>query len=118
MKCLDAGDYSIFGYSRWVRVERKSFADFMSCLRFDAKRLRSQLKKLRAYRYPLLVIEGTISKKTYWSRLDTRGRTAIVARLLADYSIPILFCDGRSNAEWATLKYLLAVKKQIDENGA
>lgn len=114
-KKLEDGDYTLHGYSKWIRVERKAFSDFLVCLSKNAARLGDQLNRLCAYDYPLLVIEGRLSLKSYWSPLDARTRAGIVSRLLAEHEVQIVFCDTRYIANHLTLRFMQHAKENIDK---
>ena len=116
-KALDAGDYSLRGYQKWLRVERKSIGDWHSCLFRGATRLRSQLSRLSSFRYALVVVEAALSKRFSFSQLDPEGKSRITASLLADHGVPIVFCCTRSLARTVTENYLRYAKQRIDCEG-
>lgn len=118
LRTLKDGDYTLYGYTKWIRVERKSYTDFLYCLRRKAARLEDQLNRLCAYDYPLLVIEGRISMKSWWSPLDTRTKAGIVSRLLATYPIQIMFCDTPEIANYMTLRFMTYAKEAIDKGSS
>ena len=116
-KTLAEGDYSVKGYERWIRVERKSLPDWHSCLANKAQRLHDQLAGLSLYKFPLLVVEAKISARSFWSYVDTHGKIRITTALLVAWRVPILFADSRKLATYATYHFLKQAKDRIDNFG-
>jgi len=125
---LEAGDYSIIGMERVVCVERKSFADFYSCLteprqrngtvKHGRERFENDLHRMSQCRYPLVVIEATMSdllrRFTYvasggvekQSQLDPLVAQNSWLSWQARYRIPMPLCGERSAASRMTLQHL------------
>jgi ERCC4-type nuclease len=123
-----------------VCVERKSFADFYSCLvdRTDKdgdrvwgrERFENDLQRMSECRYPLVVIEAAMTDLltpfTYVAAggIPTRSQvTPLVAQnsLLswqARYRIPLLLCGERSAASRMTLQHLDTVWRLEREDAA
>ena len=72
---LATGDYSVQGWTPFISVERKSWADFYGCLTKGRERFERCLERLSKVRYPAVVIEGSIADfdKMFFYR-DQRGR--------------------------------------------
>lgn len=72
---LATGDYSVMGYTPFIAVERKSWADFYGCLTGGRDRFERCLERLSQMRYPVVVIEASIADfdKPFFYR-DKRGR--------------------------------------------
>ena len=115
---LQCGDYSIIGMEQVVCVERKSFADFYGCLTDGRERFENSLHRLAAVRYPLVVIEASmsdlLSRYTYVAAGGVES-TSQVPPLVAQnsllswqarYRVPMLLCGERSAASRMTLQHL------------
>lgn len=115
---LVAGDYSIIGMEQVVCVERKTFGDFYSCLTDGRERFENSLHRLAAVRYPLAVIEASMSDflmpYTYvgpggvpcQSELPPLVAQNSLLSWQARYRIPVLLCGERSAACRMTLQHL------------
>lgn len=115
---LSAGDYSIIGMESVVAVERKSFADFYGCLTDNRERFEISLHRLAACRYPLVVIESSmtdLSKPFIYVGTGGIARRSQVPPLAAQnsllswqsrYRIPMLLCGDRKGGAKMTLQHL------------
>ena len=115
---LEAGDYSIIGMERVVCVERKSFADFYSCLTDGRERFENDLQRMSECRYPLVVMEATMSDLLRPYIYVARGGRPTRSRLpplvaqgsllswQSRYRIPFMLCGERSAASRMTLQHL------------
>ncbi|WP_423793069.1 DEAD/DEAH box helicase [Methanocaldococcus indicus] len=103
IKTLDVGDFVL---SDRVVVERKTGEDFINSI-ID-KRLFNQLKELKRYEKPILIIEGDYKK-----RLHENAIRGAILSIILDYSIPIIFTKDLDE----TISYLvqIAEKEQIKE---
>lgn len=127
---LEQGDYSLIGMEQVVCVERKSFADFYSCLSSGRERFENDLQRMSECRYPLVVIEGSmmdlLQSHTYVAAggIPTQSEvTPLVAQnsLLSwqsRYRIPVLLCGERSAASRMTLQHLDLVWRLEREDAA
>lgn len=59
---LDTGDYSIYGLTQHITVERKSLQDLVMCVGRERERFEREIMRLMAYRAKVLVIEGSESQ--------------------------------------------------------
>ena len=126
---LVAGDYSIIGMEQVVCVERKSFADFYGCLTDGRERFENSLHRLAAVRYPLVVIEGSMSdllnRYTYvaaggvptQSQLPLAVASSSLLSWQARYRVPMLLCGERSAASRMTLQHLDVIWRLETEDG-
>ncbi len=101
MRQLEVGDFVL---SDRVVVERKSTKDFVDSL-VDG-RLFDQLRTLRAYPRPMLILEGAslhghrhVAPEALW---------AAVASIVTDYQLPVLRTEGPSD----TARLMLATAKR------
>lgn len=104
---LDIGDYVL---SDRVVVERKATADFVDSL-VDG-RLFAQLKELKSYPRPILVIEG---ESLYGHRnVAPEAILGAVASVAVDYGIPVL--TTRDTLETARFLHAVAKREQLRDN--
>ncbi|EHP89616.1 DEAD/DEAH box helicase [Methanotorris formicicus] len=102
-KVLEVGDYVI---SDRVAVERKTAEDFVNSI-ID-KRLFMQLKDLRKYQKPILIVEGR-----EFSRLHENAIKGAILSIILDFGIPIIFTENMEETVDVLIK--LAEKEQIKE---
>ena len=135
MQCLDkqtlrAGDYSVVGLEQVVAVERKSLADFYSCLTLGRERFENALHRLAAVRYPLVVLECSMNdlqeKFTYVASggipMESQVCPLVAQSSLlswqARYRIPIVPCGNRDLAARVVLQHFDVVVRLVhDESG-
>lgn len=55
---LDAGDYSVRGFSHLFIAERKSLSDLVQTLSHGRERFESELDLLQQYKWPIILIEA------------------------------------------------------------
>ena len=113
-KALPCGDYSLWGYSRFIAVERKNLSDFLINCGVKQTAFRSQLTRLSRLRYACVVVEGSISDFCRFTRINQFARTMIVARLTAQHGVPIIFAGDRHKAEMYTEHFLRQAKHELD----
>ena len=110
-------DYSVVGLEGIVGVERKSLADFYGCLTDGRERFENSLHRLAAIRYPLVVVECTMTDLlqpfTYASSGGEQVSEVqpIVAQSSwlswqARFRIPFLPCGDRRGGARVTLQHL------------
>ena len=112
-KELKIGDYTFNGYSKLIVVERKSLADYLSCLSKWAKWRDSQLLNLRKVKHRIIIVEGDPSI-VRWGKYSS-PQTAIsgaIEAILDD--VPVLFAGTRDMASFACIQFLEAAKKIVD----
>ena len=122
---LETGDYSVVGLESLVAVERKSFADFYLCLTEGRLRFESCLHRLAAIRYPLVVVEASMSDllkpfiyvapggKRTRSRLGPVVAQNSLLSWQARFRIPMLLCGDRKGAARMTLQHLSLVTDMV-----
>ncbi len=108
LRQLGVGDYQL---SDRVVVEYKTVADFVDSI-VDG-RLLSQLRGLRSYPRPLIIIEG---EEDIYSirRMHPNAILGMLAAITVSYNIPVLFT--RNSKETAALLALVA-KKEVEKGG-
>ncbi len=99
---LEIGDYLI---SEDVVIERKEANDLIESM-IDG-RLFEQLKKLKVYKKPILIIEGQHSRK-----ISENAYYGLISSIILDFGIPIIFT--KSQEETAKIILNLARREQID----
>lgn len=65
---LCTGDYSVVGLENLIRIERKSIQDLVACCGRERERFERCIERLRTFKLPMLVIEGsesTVELKNY-----------------------------------------------------
>lgn len=115
---LEQGDYSLIGMEPVVSVERKSFADFYGCLTDGRERFENSLHRLASVRYPLVVIETSMTEllkpfiyvaaggRATRSKLPVVVASSSLLSWQSRYRIPMLLCGERSAASRMTLQHL------------
>ena len=109
---LDAGDYSLLGFTDCVGVERKSHEDAWGSMGIGRSRFHRCVQRLAELDRAAIVIECSLSRlceRPYYAD----GRQITVASVIggfisysAHYAIPVFFCDNRAMAERVTLRFL------------
>jgi ERCC4-type nuclease len=102
---LDAGDYCLLEYPNIAGIERKYTLREIAknCLTEDRHRMRAALEKLADnYYHPYLLVEGTV-RSLLSNRSIPKPYRAYDAllRLLAEYHITLVHCEGRSTRQRA-----------------
>ena len=107
MEQLDVGDF-VFGR---IGIERKSVRDFIDSL-IDG-RLLSQIKELRRFERPLLLIEGEDDIFSV-RKVHPNAIFGMIGAIAVDFNIPILYT--KNSSETAALIKVLA-KRELEERG-
>lgn len=102
---LATADYML---SRRVAVERKAVDDFLQSM-VDG-RLFGQMRQLRAYLRPLLIVEG--ENLTTSRNIPRAAIYGAMASILVDFGIPIL--TTKDEAETADVLFSIAKREQSD----
>ncbi len=107
LETLEIGDFLL---SSRVAVEFKKVQDFVDSI-IDG-RLLQQLKNLKKYEKPLIIIEG---KEDLYSQRNIHPNAirGMLATITVDYGIPIIRTD--SAKETASLMAVIAKREQTDE---
>lgn len=106
---LEAGDYSVAGFTRRIAVERKELQDLVGCLSGDRDRFERELARLRGYDAAAVVVEApALALRTgrYLGRLDAGAAWQSVLAFSMRYRMPFIFCADRADAEAVTFDLL------------
>ena len=126
---LATGDYSVQGWTPFISVERKSWADLYSCFTgTNRERFERELARLSDMRYPAVVVEashGDLWKPYIYRVGGGKTRRSQVPPLVAQksiiawswrYRIPFYFCQDRERAmKWTLLLLQDAVRVMLRE---
>ena len=99
---LNAGDYSLYGFTDLVSVERKELGDLLGVLTHDRPRFCRELERLRGYQAAALVIEAslaTIRAGAYRSRMQPDAAVQSLISIMAKYRLPVFFAETRREGE-------------------
>src|SRR3989338_485953 len=107
LRQLDVGDF-VFGR---IGIERKSVRDFVDSL-IDGMLL-SQIKELRRFERPLLLIEGEDDIFSV-RKVHPNAIFGMIGAIAVDFNIPILYT--KNSSETAALIKVLA-KRELEERG-
>lgn len=107
---LPTGDYSLWGLTHLVAVERKSLPDLVNCLGNERERFVHEMIRGRGLESFAVVCECTwqdLAQGQYRSHLNPHSACQSVASFVARFGIPFLFAGSRTAAEyvvWSLLK--------------
>lgn len=109
---LDAGDYTIQGAEKQLRIERKgSIGEFVNnCSKGDWKRFRDALRKLSRYKHKAIICEfemRDIFAERWPGGITGDAILARISEITLEIGIPIIFAGkkGKSVASAFMLKY-------------
>ena len=100
-RCLDAGDYSIVGMERLLRLERKSLSDLITTLMQWRERFFERCALLARFRYAAILVEASYEdvKSFYDESLCTSAHPNAVSGSLdaleARFGIPVIYTSQR-----------------------
>lgn len=106
---LQAGDYSVIGFTAEIAVERKSLDDLIGCLTHDRERFKRELNCLRGYSSAMIVVEApfnAIRCGMYRSQMNPQAAVESVFSFMQKYRIPFFFADNRADGAFATASFL------------
>lgn len=106
---LTVGDYSLFGLTDRVAVERKSLPDLVLCLGRERERFERELQRAAALQAFMVVVEapwGDLAAGNYRSQLNPNSARQSVLAFTCRYRIPFMFAGTRAEAERMTFDYL------------
>ncbi len=115
---LATGDYSVEGYERLIAVERKSHADFVTCVGAERERFERCLARLAMMEYPALVLECGLSDLLAGTRYSAVHPNSVIGSLIAwstKYRLPVWLAGNRENAALTVRKMLHAAVKYHEE---
>lgn len=106
---LASGDYSLFGFTDRIGIERKSLADLVGCLGAARERFQRELARLRGYDAAAVVIEAPsadLRAGHYRGKLDAGAAWQSVLAFSMRYRMPFIWCQDRADAERVTFDFL------------
>ena len=106
---LTVGDYSLFGLTDRVAVERKSLPDLVLCLGRERERFERELQRAAALSAFMVVVEapwGDLAAGNYRSQLNPNSARQSVLAFTCRYRVPFMFAGTRAEAERMTFDYL------------
>jgi hypothetical protein len=106
---LNAGDYSIPGFTDRVAVERKSLSDLVGCLTTGRDRFTRELERLRGYESAVVVVESgynDLAAGRYRSKLNPASALQSIVSMMQAYRMPFFFAGTRPNAERFAFDFL------------
>lgn len=118
---LKTGDYTLRGYRDYLSVERKSWADFMTCItsgwaRFYSNPL-SQVNRLMQLDYSCIIVEGNVFSSVHkryknLMHIDTH----LILDKIAEVSlyVPVCLFGNRLTAQNGCISFLTHGKRAID----
>lgn len=100
---LKSGDYSLYGYTSIVAIERKSITDFFSSFAIskNKERVTKEFERLSKIPHWFLVVEGTytqIKNGIKYSRASGKDLIDHVYSLVLKYGGQLIFANGRTEA--------------------
>ncbi len=112
--CLSEGDYAPASLVGRVAIERKSLADLVGSLTAGRERFLRELERLKPYAFKAIVVEGSMAEVVagaYRSRATPASIVGSVCALIADYSLPVIFCDDAKTAAVVVEKLLVRLHR-------
>ena len=106
---LEAGDYSVAGFTRRIALERKALQDLVGCLSGDRERFERELARLRGYDCAAVIVEEPMSalrQGRYRGHLNPDSAWQSVLAFSMRYRIPFIWCQDRADAETVTFDLL------------
>ena len=106
---LNAGDYSIPGFTDRVAVERKSLSDLIGCLTTGRNRFTRELERLRGYESAVVVVEAgfyELAEGRYRSKLNPTSAVQTIISMMQAYRMPFFFAETRADAERFAFDFL------------
>lgn len=114
---LNAGDYSLEGYTDKVAIERKSKADAWGCVGGNRERFEACLRRLAALDRAAIVIECTLGefaiRPPYVKRITPSSAVGSFISWSARHGLPVFWCDNRKYAERVAVRFLAAYLKHV-----
>jgi DNA excision repair protein ERCC-4 len=101
IESLVTGDYSVKGLENLVTIERKSFADLLSCVGVQRERFDREIQRLLAYPVRAIVVEATwaeVEEGKIWRSKVTPA--AAIGSLLGWIAagVPVIMAGSRDRA--------------------
>ncbi len=94
---LDAGDYSVVGMERLLRLERKSLTDLITTLMQYRKRFFKECERLARFRHAALLVEATYEdvksfyEEDLWTQAHPNAVSGSLDAVEARFGIPVIY---------------------------
>ncbi len=118
---LSTGDYSVRGLEHLISIERKSLDDLLACVGRERDRFKSELQRLRAYRFRALVIEAdyaNLEAGRWRSQLKPSHVLGSLAAWQAQYSLPVMLARDHESGERFAERFLYQAARCVAEENA
>ncbi len=114
---LDTGDYSIRGYQDCtICVERKTIGDFVGTVIGKWSRFRSELMRMSAFDYAIIVVECNLSDVMEHRYESDALPASVIGRangIWIDHHVAVNFWGPRPSAIAMTERYLIQLVKKL-----
>jgi DNA excision repair protein ERCC-4 len=94
---LDAGDYSVRGFTEHIALERKSVADLIGTLTKGRERFENELDLLTQYRWKAILVEGRrgdVEAGIYRSLATPQSIIGSLRAIWMRWGVPTFWCDS------------------------
>lgn len=95
---MDAADYTTPILQGIAVIERKSLDDFAQSITRSRERFDDEVRRLRAYRWKAIVVEGDLSTVFRETRVHPHSVLGTIASFFARADLPCLFAVNASGA--------------------
>jgi ERCC4-type nuclease len=95
---LETGDYTTPALQGVAVIERKSISDFASSITHDRERFDDNVRRLLAYRWKCIVVEGDLSMVYRSSATHPHSIIGSIASFYARADLPTLFAANAAGA--------------------
>lgn len=118
---LDVGDYSIYGYKKFIVVERKAWWDFIGCISTTKRRdkfFSGQVAKLLKIEKSMIVVEGPPNFTNPRTKRYDRAIEPIMYNGVAQLSamgLPVFVSQTVPQARNVALHFLHHAMKQMEQ---
>ena len=99
---LATGDYSLFGFTDKVAIERKELSDLIACLSHDRDRFTRELERLRGFESAVVIVEAQysdIQQGRYRSHMNPEAAEQSIISIMERYRLPFFFAGDRQTGE-------------------
>jgi ERCC4-type nuclease len=94
---LDAGDYSVRGFTEHIALERKSTSDLIGTLTKGRERFEAELDLLAQYRWKAILVEGRrgdVEAGIYRSLATPQSIIGSLRAIWMRWGVPTFWCDS------------------------
>jgi len=120
---LSTGDYSIKNLEEYIAVERKSIPDLVGCCsnkkpKCNRDRFKRELKRLQAYRYRCVIIEGSLAQVQAGGWRGQIKPAQVIGSICSwqnRYNIAFWFADNPQRASYLCQAVLRTAYQQLSQ---